>query len=227
MIPTGDFQRFQSDILSHYSDYDEITFGILIVDPRQNDTREYIYNYLSVFHDESNKLFDFFIPGYEEIIYRGAPYNLDVVHRTTSGISFNDHTYEIIANNIGFKFNQLLFNEFCNNLRDCFNIQYTFNPMLILMSMEGCNIQTAKYIVIELDDNEYHSVRRSGMFFIDLFNAIHSNTNLQSIRTHMQNTYIRGNILNQIIASLNVSWLETIANVGRELSRFRIRTRME
>ena len=226
MIPTGDFFRLKNDILSRYEN-DEVTFGILIADPRQNETREYIYNYLSVFHDESGKLFDFFIPGYEKVIYRGKPYKLDVYHETTSSRVINEHTFRMVSNNIEFQFNRRLFDEFCSKLKENFGIQYTFNPMLILMSMKPGYIHTAKYIVIELDDNEWHSVRRSGVFFIDLFNIFRTDTSLEYIQNHMKSTYAKGNLINTIINSIGKSWLVEVKKYGDEIKRYRIRKNIE
>lgn len=222
MIPTGDFTRFKNDILSRYED-EEVTFGILIADPRQNETREYIYNYLSVFHEESEKLFDFFIPGYEQAIYRGKPYKLDMYHETTSSVSINDHTFRMMSNNIGFQFDRCLFDDFCSKLKEYFGIQYTFNPMLILMSMKPGYIHTAEYIVIELDDNEWHSVRRSGVFFVDLFKSLRTDTSLVHIQNYMTSTYAKGNLIDAIINSLDINWLIEVKKYGNEKKRYRIR----
>lgn len=63
MIPIGDFPLLCKKIINKYDDYEKITFGILLADPRQTESREYILNYLNLFNKESCGLFDFFVPG--------------------------------------------------------------------------------------------------------------------------------------------------------------------
>lgn len=215
MIPTGDFDKFETDILCCYNvdDCDEVTFGILIADPRQTDAREYIYNYLRKFHKKSGNLFDFFIPGYDPVDI--CP-NVCVVNY--------DEPYYIELNKIGYVFNENLFEKFCDTLEEYFGIRQTFNPTLILMSIRPGHINTAKYIVIELDDNEFHNVRRSGMFFMDLFSAVRANCNLQHIQSHMIGSYIKGNLLDSIINAISGNWLDAIKPIGKEIQRFRMKS---
>lgn len=225
MLPTGDFQRFKSDILYYYNDdcYDEITFGILIADPRQSEAQEYIYNYLNVFHDASNKLFNFFIPGYKKIIYDSGAYNMNISRATTSSVYFDGSHYRIKFNNIEFEFEQKLFDEFCKELNSYFGIRYTFNPMLILMCMKPGHIHTARYIVIELDDNEFHSARRSGQFFMNLFATVRPDDNLEHIQHDIINTFLKGNLLDSIVNAISGSWLDAIKPIGKEIKRYRIK----
>ena len=222
MVPTGDFKRFNSDILIYYPDYDEITFGILVADPRQNETREYIYNYLNSFHNKSGKLFNFFIPGYEGTINNDGSHPVSISHEIEFVTPINEDSYKIMSGNICFQFNARLFDEFCDKLDEYFGIQYTFNPMLILMSMKPGHVHTAKYIVIELDDNERHSARRSGMFFKDLFKAIRTDPSLEHIQRHMEITYAKGNLLDSIINAIGISWLTEITTIYKESKRYRI-----
>lgn len=216
MNPTGDFSRFQNDILTRYLDYDEITFGILIVDPRQSESREYILNYLDVFHNESGKSFDFFIPGYTfhyiEEFYKSPNFKCE-----------NTNEFIIDIGNIEFLFDKNTFNKFCNELNKNFKIRYTFNPMLILMSMKPGYIGTAKYIIIELDKNDYHTARRSGEFFMDLFNSIRTDNSLEHIQYHMEKTYIKGNLLDSIINSIGINWLTEIHNTNESMKKYRIK----
>lgn len=216
MNPTGDFSRFQEDILMRYLDCDEITFGILIVDPRQSESREYILNYLDVFHNASGKTFDFFIPGYT---FR----YIDKFYKKPDFKCINTEEFVINIGNIEFLFEKDTFNEFCNELNKNFGIQYTFNPMLILMSMKQGYIGTAQYIIIELDQNSFHTARRSGEFFINLFDAIRSDNTLEHIQYHMEKTYIKGNLLDSIINSIGMEWLTEIYNINRNIKKYRIK----
>lgn len=224
MIPTGDFKRLKQDILIHYHEEDEVTFGILLADPRQSETREYIYNYIDVFNKRAGRLFDFFIPGYEKIIDEGGPYNIRGEHPTTSVAYLGNEHYRMQSENVGFIFKRTLFNDFCNGIEKCLGIRYTFNPMLILMEIKPGYIDTARYIVIELDDNERHNVRRSGEFFLALFDALRFSSDLQFIQEHMIKTYIRGNLIDRIIRAIGSDWLTEVAQIGNEINRYRIKS---
>lgn len=217
MYPTGNFERFKCDILEHYSDYDEITFGILIADPRQTECREYILNYLTVFNKESGKLFDFFIPGYDKV-----KYNKESIKSPFFEFKPNGRIY-IHQDNISFQFDEEMFNHFRDMLKQTFDIPNTFNPTLILMSMKPGYMETVKYITIELDDNEHHSARRAGQFFIDLFDAVKSDNSLEHIQYHMGKTYVKGNLLDSIINSIGKNWLTEIYNTSKNMKKYRIK----
>lgn len=220
MWPTGDFGRFKHDILQQYSDYDEITFGILIADPRQAETNDYIFLYLNQFHKKSGKLFDFFIPGYWNVRYNeNSNKNL---HEDISYEKSNGNIY-IHKNNISYQFNPKMYDDFCEKITDTFGIPYTFNPMLVLMSMKPGHMETVKYITIELDDNEHHSARRAGQFFMELFNAIESDNSLEHIHNNMVQTYTSGNLLDSIINSIGVNWLTEIRQTRKNLKQYRIK----
>lgn len=209
MHPTGCFDRFESDILCRYDDYEEndfVTFGILIADPRQSEAREYIVNYLEVFNNESKNYFDFFIPGYSEFSWPADAKKLN--------INIDEKEYY---------FSDELFYDFLTNLEKNFHIEYTFNPMLILMTMRPGQKNTAQYIVIELDNADRHGIRRSGMLFRKIFRVAKSNPQLDELQNMFQKTYIKGNWLNSIVNSLGPNWLIEINKTHSELRRYRIR----
>lgn len=207
MFPTGSFKRFEHDILGRYNDYgkdDYVTFGILIADPRQTDSREYIYNYLDHFNEESENCFDFFIPGYTE-------------HNWS-----NDAKKVIVnVNSKDYYFSYKLFMEFLNMLKMHFGIKYTYNPMLILMSMKLEQIRTAKYIVIELDNNS-HDIRRSGMIFSKIFEFARETPGIKDLQRRFVTTYIRGNWLNDILHILNQDKLLKVINIRKNINIYRI-----
>ena len=206
MWPIGDFGLLRESIMDRYHDYEHITFGILLADPRQADSREYILNYLDVFHTESGRCFDFFLPGYDEYFH---------------GLSF-DVKCNIRIGDKKYHFDERMFNEFCFQLDKELGIQYTFNPMLILMSIKPGYMQTAEYIVIELDDNEYHNARRSGILFRQLFKIVKNNPELQHIRTAFGMSELKGNVLSILIDEIAPNWLSQIVTKGKELRRYKI-----
>ncbi len=209
MFPIGSYDRFSSDLLSRYRDVGEsecVTFGILLADPRQTAAKEYICNYLDVFHDESGDYFDFFIPGYIE-----GPWSCDA----EKSISIAGKVYY---------FSRKLFDDFWINLEIDFSIEYTFNPMLILMTMQIARKHTAKYIVIELDSLSPHGVSRSGMLFRRIFQTAKASPLLSDIQTTIRSTYIKGNWLDAIVNALGPNWLVEVQKQNNELRRYRIRT---
>lgn len=208
MNPTGSYERFEQDILNRFEEHDEesrITFGILIADPRQTEAREYILNYLNTFHIMSGKNFNFFIPGFLEEPYLGG-----------DKIRIENKTYF---------FNERIFDGFCYKLYKKFNIVYTFNPMLVLMSMYKGRSETAEYIIIELDDYDTHGVRRSGNLFLEIFSAAEKDCSLDGLRESFLKTYVQGNALETIISAIGQDWLTEITKTSKELRRFRIKSR--
>ena len=207
MIPIGNFRLLQETIMGKYAEDGQITFGILLADPRQTESREYILNYLNVFHKESGRLFDFFLPGYDQY-YTGHT---------------DDLKCEIRIEKNRYYFREEMFNDFCKRMKSNFGIQYTYNPMLIIMSIVPGYLHTAEYIVIELDDNESHSARRSGLFFQKLFEIVRDNPDLKHIKVLMGMTELKGNMLETLINEIAPSWLLPTVSRGRELHKFRIR----
>lgn len=104
-----------------------------------------------------------------------------------------------------------------------FGIKYTFNPMLILMTMKKGYKGTAKYIVIELDDYGDYGVRRSGQLFLDIFEATKKSSNLNDIKDSLTGTYIKGNVLDSIINAIGQEWLCEIRRSSNELKRYKIK----
>ena len=209
MFPIGSYERLYYDILKRYKEYtntEYVTFGILIADPRQTEAREYILNYLDIFNRESGKFFDFFIPGYFQEFY--------------------ESDYNIQVGNITYGFNVKLFNEFCNNLKNDFDIQYTFNPMLILMSMPKGDKNRAQFVIIELDDYNDYGIRRSGELFLKIFSIAKADNRLCEINNELRNTYIKGNAIESIINAIGSDWLSEITKKTKEINRYKIKRRI-
>lgn len=207
MVPIGDINMLRDAISQRYADYDEISFGILIADAQQSEAREYILNYIDIFHAQSGQLFDFFLPGYSKY---PTYYGDDIKCRN------------IIIDKTSYHFSRILFIDFCQQINKMFGIKYTYNPMLILMSMRPGHLETAKYIIIELDDNDQHSIRRSGMLFTRIFDIVRADPSIQNIRNGLIITTLNGNWLDAFINSIDVGCLSEIHRRGAEIRRFRI-----
>ena len=128
-------------------------------------------------------------------------------------ICIGDHVYY---------FSRKYYDDFWRNLEQDFGIEYTFNPMLILMSMQIARKHTAEYIVIELDGISPYGVARSGMLFRRIFQAAKTSPLLRDIQTTIRCTYIRGNWLDAIVNALGPDWLVEVKRHHNELKRYRI-----
>lgn len=209
MLITGDFFKFNEDVFNKYfSEYGAdsfITFGVLIADCRQDMARQYIFNYLTKFDRNSSGYFDFFIPGY--LHYLDKSENLQ-------------HYVEVSEKR--YYFNEKKFLDFIEGLENNFGINYSHNPMLILISMIPGHMHTVQYIVIELDKTEY-GIERCGELFERIFEVAKKDTGLEYLRSSIRKTHIKGNILNSLIRLFKISPLIEIEQIHGELKRYKIK----
>ena len=207
MYPTGSFERFRCDILEKYDEFEFITFGILIADSRQSCTKEYILNYVDMFNDQSGRYFDFFIPGYSEF-----PSNDDAKDYITIGEKKYYFSYQ-------------QFKEFVYGLEDSFSLKfrYTFNPMLILMSMKPGHFDSAEFIILELDELNEFGIRRSGELFRTIFDKARYTNELREIRSGFKKTYIKNNCLDSIINAISPSWMLELKKAYGKAKCYRIK----
>lgn len=208
MYPTGSFDRFRTDLLETYRDYGEedyVTFGILIADYRQTEAREYIYNYINLFDEESGRYFDFFIPGYGELNY------------------VDDARKCFTIRGKDYYFSEKLFKDYYSKLNLNFGIEYSFNPMLILMSMIPNKRHTAHFIVIYLDDDEKHGVKRSGELFRKIFSfAVHDPT-IEGFESLLHKTYIMGDCIDSILNLFGKGFLIELKNQSKKYRCYKIK----
>ena len=209
MYPTGSYNRFTCDVLNVYQDYtsdDIISFGILIADPRQQESKEYIINYLEMFDYYSDKYFDFFIPGY------------------TTEEWESDSERCFVLRSKKYYFSRQMFYDFINNLNNEFNIEYTYNPMLILASMKPAQKHTAEFIILELDGIDPHGVKRSGKLFEKIFDAAKKDPSVKSMSNTLMRTLIKGDILVSVIHAIGNSMLSELHSSTKRIRRFKIRS---
>lgn len=203
---TGNFDKMMDEIKSCYPEYADneyITFGILIVDPRQRDAQEYIINNFPLFDIHSAGYFNFFIPGFMRGEKAGYP--------------------QFKVRGIEYYFDEMIFFAFCEEFHHRFKIAYAYNPMLVLMTMQKGDINTAECIVIELDDNDWNSVRRAGNLFDEIFETARLNPNLINIQQELRQTYVKRNWLDIVTSLIDNKWINEIVKSGKELGRYRIR----
>lgn len=66
MKPVGTFDEICKKVLQKYEDDEVVTIGILVADLQQDETKQYIVDYMDRFDRKSGKYIDFYIPGYYE-----------------------------------------------------------------------------------------------------------------------------------------------------------------
>ena len=202
MNPTGDFSRFQDDILSRYRDQTiPITFGVLIADHRQREAREYILNYLNGFDKLSGNYIDFFIPGYTEINY--------LVKIPSKP-------------NKKFYFSQELFDGFVEGFEKYFEVEYVFTPMLVLIELQTNDYINARKIVLELD-SEFSCIKRSGLLFKRIFTIAQQYVALDEFSYNLQQTYMKGAYLDSFINALDNSVVTEIRKQHKHVRYFAVR----
>lgn len=203
MWPTGDFQRFRNDIIERYPESGTITFGVLIADARQSESKEYITNYLRFFHTASGAGFDFFIPGYTDI-------------------NFADET-RIAVVTIGqteYFFSPRLFDDFITGLENIFGIRYTFNPMLILFEVADNHFGEAKKKIVRLDTIK-GGVRQSGELFRKIFDAVNQRgPQIDDIEHEIGLTYLKGNWISMILNVIKLPVVKELHDRYKDFHRF-------
>lgn len=208
MNPIGSYYRLEGELREAQEGLGldaSITFGILFADARQPEAKAHIINYMNSFDRKSGKYFDFFIPGYVEY---GTGEPAFTLKRTSQKFYFDDE----------------LFDEFCEWSEKNFGIEYTYNPMLILISVIGGKLGESQKVIIELDNLSGYGVKRSGIFFGEIFKIARSDNALDEISYNLEKLYVKGNIIDSIVASLGQDWLVELKRTKDEIRKFKIKS---
>jgi len=189
-------------VIERYKDIDiPVTFGILIADYDQQPAREYIINYLDVFDNKSSKYIDFFIPGYTEQNYRN---DMRPIHFKRK-----------------FYFSRSIFLEFIEQLEKHFEINCSYNPMLILMELHNNDIINTKKVIIDLD-SDTHNVKRTGQLFENIFKIAKKNVDLKSFSHGLAATYVKGEFLDAFLRVLDNRFITEIATQHKNVKQYKI-----
>lgn len=217
----GTFADFRNKVLLDYPEFynDEVTFGILLADPRQSECKEYLLNYLNYFHKKSQGIFNFYIPGFTD-----NPYYYGELEEEISVSNISKNIPMISIEKKDYYFCREYYENFIDNLEQIFNIQPTFNPMLILMEMKPGHIKGAKFVVIELDSLDSHGIRRSSQFFNELLNITKKAGTLEEIVNRKELYYAHAKCIDTIISAIGVNWLTEVKTVYDEHKRYKIKT---
>lgn len=229
MNPVRTFDQITQEILDKY-DYKTITVGILIADGNQTAARDYIINYMDKFDKESGKYIDFFVPGYCERISDSTVSIENRYHPNAyeKWICMGDLPMFIIRRNqTAYYFDKFLFDDFIEEMETKMCIEYTYNPMLVLVevnkSKDRGKIEFQNKMVIELDEDSDRGVTRAGILFNRIFEVAKQEVGLDRFKQNGRMYYIKGHAVNNIIRVIQGDWLESVENVVGDIKRFRIK----
>ncbi|ELC8426411.1 hypothetical protein QYB63_003076 [Clostridium perfringens] len=139
MWPVGSYENMINDIKRGKEKDETVTFGILVADYRQQLSREYILNYLDIFNEKSDRYINFYLPGYLERV---------------------DSKESINIGNEKYCFDYPTYRNFLRNLELDFEIEFPYNPVLILIEYKNGHFKKAKKLIIELDEDS--NIKKTG-----------------------------------------------------------------
>lgn len=226
MYPVNTYEEIGKEIFEKYQDFDAVTVGILVADGEQDDALQFIMHYMDIFDRNSGNYFDFFIPGY----YEEGGENPKGYHPNANiGYAVGKSVFYLSRNNTSYYFDRMVFNEFVFNMQTSMGIEYTYNPMLILVEIKKDKCRgELKYqdkIVIELDSDSQAGVRRAGQLFDAIFEEAKRSTGLKRFGNRVKIYFIKGRAVKTITRALCSKWalIEPIASGIEGGYRYRIR----
>ncbi|MEA4921082.1 MAG: hypothetical protein VB078_09195 [Clostridiaceae bacterium] len=153
MWPIGTYGHFLRKIKGQESRGRKVDyFGILFCDPRQSKAREYILNYLEIFHRRSSCHIDFYIPGFiPEAEFYGDKSDGDIC------ISGRNYLFDKDS-----------YIDFCTKFEKDFGVEFPFSATLVLLEYKSGNFSFARKMVFELEASE-EGVKSAGKLFLNIF----------------------------------------------------------
>ncbi len=230
------FEDIAKNVLKDMPDDTVVTFGVLVADRGQDEAYQYILRYLTDFDEASGNYIDFFVPGYYIAPNDYENYYLvddkkSLFHPNAYSSYWADETKSVYITRderkIRYYFDEDMFREFRRKMRWEWHIEDTYNPMLILVEVSKKNyrgeLAYQKKLVIELDDNDTHSVRRSGELFEEIFKIAKKESGLKGYARGLRKFYIKGAAVPCILKCLSGNFIEAIENVSNDLIKCRIK----
>ncbi len=231
MEPTNTFEKMALTIMKKYSQ-GKIVVGILIADFQQTKAREYILNYMDRFDIKSGKYIDFYIPGYysldekEEAELSEKYHPLQDIRSERYGEGIQ--AYYIRRTQTQYYFSRELFDDFISEMENRMKIEYTYNPMLILVEVEKKEnrINYLNKIIIELDrpnarNQEY--LTRAGQLFDKLFELAKNQKSLIKFGEDIRAYYFCDNIMDDFVRTLDGEYFEVVRDLVQDLIHYRVK----
>ncbi|MCT4565625.1 MAG: hypothetical protein N4A68_15115 [Maledivibacter sp.] len=204
MWPLGDYERLVSEIKRRENMNIPVTFGILIADYRQVKCREYILNYINRFNYKSDRYINFYLPGYLEE---------DISRKRKDKIRIHEKEYY---------FDEEIYMRFLYKLESDFEIDYPYNPVLLLLEYDRGNFKKSKRIVIELD-KDGADIKLVGELFERIFSYATSSSSINNISNKLMKTEITDGLLDSIIAAIDNSYLTAIYDKANNIAKYKLK----
>lgn len=206
MWSIGTYERFLKRIAGEDGDAKTNLFGVLLIDGRQREAREYVLNYMDVFNSLSSTYINFYVPGY---------------FQESDDLYVEEKSIRMKIKGKGYYFNEDEYIKFCNKFELNFNVSFPFIPTLVLLECHGVNFSKSKKIIIELDED----IKRAGELFTKIFNIAKQNYNLKGISYSLSEKeklrFIGGGI-EAILEIIGIN-LEPIIDPTKKIRRFKIK----
>lgn len=231
MNPVSTFDEICHGVLQKYGDNEVVTVGILVADWQQDEAKQYILDYMDRFDKKSGKYIDFYIPGYYE---KTNTFNGEI-NKKYHPISFvkwesipASAAFYLRRENTPYYFDKFLFDDFIDEMEVRMGVNYTYNPLLILVEVDKRNgrglIEFQNKLVIELDEDTNRGLRRAGELFDKIFEIAKKQVNLDRFGSEVRMYYIKGKAVQNIINVLNGEWVEAVTDAANDAKRFRIKS---
>lgn len=201
MWPVGTYERMVYDIKARENPYLPVTFGVLIADYRQQKAREYILNYISRFDKLTGKYINFYLPGYLE----ERDYGCD-------GIDIRGLQY---------KFCPQEYMKFLESFSYDFDIDYPYNPVLVLIEYDRGHFKLSRKITIELD-SDGSKIEQSGRLIERIVDIAKEYVSLDDFSTRLTRDAVGSSLLERIIEATNNAMLVSISKGVNDAMRYRI-----
>ena len=201
MWPVGTYERMVYDIKTRENPYLPVTFGVLIADYRQQKAREYILNYISRFDKLTGKYINFYLPGYLEERDYGS-----------DGINIRGSQY---------KFSPKEYMQFLESFSYDFDIDYPYNPVLVLIEYDRGHFKFSRKITIELD-SDGAKIEQSGRLIERIVDIAKEYVSLDDFSTRLTQETIRTSLLERIIEGTNNSLLISISKGIDDVMKYRV-----
>lgn len=225
------FDDILKKFFKNYSkEYDTpVTIGILVADGLQDDAKQYILNYMNIFDMHSGKYFDFYIPGYYEESDENEQLMSKKYHPNSAQgwRSMNEYSFTLSRTGKRYYFSKHEFDCFIEEMRVRMGIEYTYNPMLILIEVNRnkCRgqLEFQDRIIIELDATT-KGVKQSGRLFDKIFDIAKNYVGLDRFSNAVRMYYIKGKAVKNIVNFLCEDRIKPVVSVVGDIWAYRIRS---
>ena len=176
--------------------------GVLLADLKQEETRSYILNYLTMLDQITGKDINFYIPGYV---------------KTNKKVSHEAHQFEL--NDDFFNFNRKKYNLSLQEIMKNYDVQNPFTPTLLLLQWNGESFEADQYISIDLDKGN-DSIKYSLVFLKDILQQKDILDNLYLIHDYLAKQRYAKYMKEEAINDLGIGGLPVIIRTYQEVKKY-------